>query len=235
MKKNKKQLCITLLSLLLLLTSITGLIILPDIVPTHFNHLGKATKLASKYYNLFDVAIYLILSISLYMYSRLLKQKISTSNNPKYINDTTKNLSIFNFLSILFLIYFNLMNIYTLYAQYTYNENSSKPYNFYKIMMISLSVIFILIGNILPRLKPSSKLGIRTNWSKKNNLSWYYSQRYGGIIFIICGIVIFLESIFLNQPNAIIFMISTIILSTLASIVSSYFAYKKSIKNNADL
>ena len=192
-------------------------------------------NLTSKYYNIFDVAIYLILSIGISMYSRLLKWKISTSNNPQYIHDTTKNLSIFNFLSMLFLICFNLMNIYTLYDQYTYNENSPKPYDFYKVMMISLSVIFILIGNLLPRLKPNSKLGIRTNWSKKNNLSWYHSQRYGGLIFIICGIVIFLESIFFNQLNAIIFMISTIILATLASIISSYFAYKKSIKNDANL
>lgn len=42
----------------------------------------------------------------------------------------------------------------------------------------------------MPRLKRNGIVGIRTKWRKKSDRAWQLSQRFGGIAFILAGILI---------------------------------------------
>ena len=48
----------------------------------------------------------------------------------------------------------------------------------------------VLLGNIMPKLRMNSVVGLRTVWSIKNETAWKKSQRFGGISFIVSGIII---------------------------------------------
>ena len=48
----------------------------------------------------------------------------------------------------------------------------------------------VLLGNIMTKLRMNSVVGLRTVWSIKNETAWKKSQRFGGISFIVGGIII---------------------------------------------
>ena len=46
----------------------------------------------------------------------------------------------------------------------------------------------VVIGNLMPKLRKNSMIGLRTKWSMKNDTVWKKCQKIGGISFIIGGI-----------------------------------------------
>ncbi|MFG3612724.1 SdpI family protein [Rummeliibacillus stabekisii] len=58
------------------------------------------------------------------------------------------------------------------------------------LFLIFVGCIFIIIGNYLPTVNYNSKVGIRNVASYKNKKSWNKIHRFGGNIFVICGILI---------------------------------------------
>ena len=50
-----------------------------------------------------------------------------------------------------------------------------------------LGLILIVIGNIIPKCKRNSVVGVRTTWSMDNDTTWELSNRLGGRLIMICG------------------------------------------------
>ena len=58
-----------------------------------------------------------------------------------------------------------------------------------KLITVSLCVTFILLGNIMPKAERNSMFGLRTKWSMASDRCWQQSQRFGGYVFAIAGIL----------------------------------------------
>ena len=56
------------------------------------------------------------------------------------------------------------------------------------IIFIS-SLVLIIPGNYLPKLKPNPVIGIRAPWINSNPDVWYKTNRLGGILFVITGLI----------------------------------------------
>ncbi len=52
-----------------------------------------------------------------------------------------------------------------------------------------LSLMFIVIGNYLPKTEPNHYVGIRAPWINENPDVWAKTNRFGGILLVILGIV----------------------------------------------
>jgi len=59
-----------------------------------------------------------------------------------------------------------------------------------EIMGVGLGLLFILMGNYLPRLPRNFFFGIRTPWTIASERVWKKSHRVGGWLFVIGGISI---------------------------------------------
>ena len=55
-----------------------------------------------------------------------------------------------------------------------------------------IGVLFILLGNYMPRARQNYTFGCRTPWALADEHNWARTQRMGGITFIIMGAVILL-------------------------------------------
>ena len=62
------------------------------------------------------------------------------------------------------------------------------------VMMLMLGVMFIAIGNYLPKCKPNRTIGIRIKWTFESEANWAATHRMagrlwvvGGLLFIACG------------------------------------------------
>lgn len=92
---------------------------------------------------------------------------------------------------ILFLILFNILNCYILYtAVHKVDHLSKVSISIEQLGMGSLGIALIIIGNIMPKLKKNSIIGIRTTGSMKNEITWKKSQKFGGIAMMITGAVL---------------------------------------------
>jgi uncharacterized membrane protein len=63
------------------------------------------------------------------------------------------------------------------------------PVSIERLMPAGMGLLFIVIGNFLPRARPNWFLGIRTPWTLTNDRVWERTHRVGGYLFVIAGVV----------------------------------------------
>lgn len=48
----------------------------------------------------------------------------------------------------------------------------------------------VLIGNVLPRLRPNSAMGVRTRWTLRDETVWMRTHRAGGYVLVVLGLIL---------------------------------------------
>jgi len=92
-------------------------------------------------------------------------------------------------------------------------------------MLIGIGILFVLIGNYMGKVRQNYFVGFKTPWALANEDVWNKTQRVGGLMFVLTGIVFIIEA-FLKWyllPIFIIVMILTVILP----ILYSYWVFKQ--------
>lgn len=54
------------------------------------------------------------------------------------------------------------------------------------------ALLFLVIGNLLPKIGPNSVIGIRTSWAMQSEEAWNYTQRTGGRLMVLASLVMLL-------------------------------------------
>lgn len=89
-------------------------------------------------------------------------------------------------------------------------------------------IMFMLIANVLPRLRPNWWIGIRTPWTLSSEESWNRTHRLGGQLGIPMGILIIVLAWVLPIGKMMMrAVLLPIILWVLITVVASYFYAKK--------
>jgi len=96
------------------------------------------------------------------------------------------------------------------------------------ILLVNLGtlLLFAILGNYLPKLRPNRFVGIRTPWTLKSPEVWMRTHRlFGRIIFI--GSLALLPTCFLVPPVATtLLIIGFVTLTSLGSMIYSYACYR---------
>ena len=59
-----------------------------------------------------------------------------------------------------------------------------------RLVLIGTGLLFVVIGNYLPTVRPNYLMGIRTPWTLASDLSWVRTHRVGGRLFVLEGLVL---------------------------------------------
>lgn len=59
-----------------------------------------------------------------------------------------------------------------------------------------IGVLFILLGNYMPRIRQNYSFGCRTPWALADEHNWNRTQRMGGIVFVVLGVFLLLLGLF---------------------------------------
>jgi uncharacterized membrane protein len=59
-----------------------------------------------------------------------------------------------------------------------------------RLVLFGTGLLFVVIGNYLPKVRPNYLMGIRTPWTLASDLSWTRTHRLGGRLFVIEGLVL---------------------------------------------
>lgn len=206
-KNSKKLILVT--CVIILLPIIAGLLLwnrLPDEIATHFGADNQPDGYSSKAFTVFGLPAILFGVHLLCIFA--------TNADPKGMNIGKKILPV-----VLWICPF--ISIVTTATIYAYSLGVQLNIGF--ICCILLGIIFIVLGNYLPKCKQNYTVGIKIPWTLNNESNWYHTHRLAGWCMSICGII----TIICAFLNAFIFIGISIALSVIIPIVYSYYYYRK--------
>lgn len=206
-KKHLKMLILT--SIIILIPVLVGLMLwnrLPDRIATHWNAEGIADGFSSK-----PVAVFALPAVLLAVHWLCVAV---TGADPKAKNIDSKPVMLVMWISpVLSLI---LMSI-------SYATALGYNVSVEMIMPLLLGIMFIAIGNYLPKCKQNYTIGIKVPWTLNDEDNWNKTHRFAGIIWVIGGVII-MATAFLG--SFVVFM-PVMLIMTIAPMVYSYLYYRK--------
>ena len=93
------------------------------------------------------------------------------------------------------------------------------------IVMCFVGVLFIAIGNYMPKSKQNYTVGIKLPWTLDNENNWNKTHRMAGVLYVISGIILIISTLTQFATGYIIFIV--IILCSVIPFMYSYSLYKR--------
>ena len=210
MKMNKKLLLLT--SIVILFPILLGVMIwsqLPNQIPIHFNVGDQADNFQSKPLVVFGLPLFLLLVHLFVIFVTARDPKNQTMNEKmgKVIYWLTPIVS----LSISYLIYSKALG------------STTNPSIFVSAL---LGLIFVIMGNYMPKLKVNHTVGIRLPWTLQSEENWYKTHRLAGKLWVIGGLILLLEA---GLQFAVPYVMGIVILTIV--FIPVMYSYQLSRKN----
>jgi uncharacterized membrane protein len=98
------------------------------------------------------------------------------------------------------------------------------------VITVGVGLLLLLLGNVLPRVRPNWFIGIRTPWTLSNDRAWEKTHRVGGYIFFAAGLVVMAGAALPAPWKAWVSLVAGVSAS-LSAIVYSYFAWKQETRS----
>lgn len=203
---------------------------LPDEIPMHFDSAGKTDRFGSKY-ELFILLVFSLIAIVVWLGIRKDSiEKIKKEPDERKRTALVTNAYVFGLCQICFVLVMAGVEL-SLYVTGIKNSESIPDVGggdlAIMIVNILIAIMFIIIGNVMPKSRINGTFGVRTVWSSYNNEVWARSNLFGGIASIITGIAIIPITIFVSVTTAMIFIFILVCVMALADIIASFVFYKQ--------
>ena len=208
-KKNLKVLIIT--SIIILLPMAAGLVLwnqLPEQIPFHWNAAGEVDGWASK-----GVAVFVPSAAMLALQWLCV---LVTSTDPKKQNHPEKVVHL-----VLWLI--PLITVFISALMYAAALGGSVRVEM--LMPILLGVVFIAIGNYMPKCKQNYTIGIKIPWTLASEENWNKTHRLAGWVWVGGGIAVMLTGFF----NLFWLMMVVTAIMVLVPFIYSYILHRKGV------
>lgn len=206
-KENKRKLILT--SVVILIPVIIGIILwnkLPDTIATHWGINGDPDSYNSKAFAVFALPLLLFAVHWICV--------IATKLDPKSKNINSKMFSIVLWICPAISLVMNTM---------VYLIALGKEIRFVSVVIIFMGLLFIIIGNYLPKCRQSYTMGIKLPWTLNDEENWNKTHRFAGALWVIGGIVIIATAIF----ESFIIFFSIMAVMVVVPTVYSYLYYKR--------
>lgn len=90
-----------------------------------------------------------------------------------------------------------------------------------------LGLLFMVMGNLLGKIRRNFYVGIRTPWTLANETVWEKTHRLGGRLFMLAGLLTVITAWITSEMVGFIVMMSGLVLTALWTVVYSYLCYRK--------
>ena len=212
-KNNKIKVIIS--SVITLLPMLLGMILwdkLPDTMATHWGVSGEADGFSSKAFAVFGLPlIFVVLNFVCIFASSFDKKNL------------TQNAKAFG------LVYWICPGISIFTSSATYAAALGSSYSAFKILPILLGLMFVAMGNYMPKCRQNFTLGIKLPWTLGNEENWNATHRFGGKVWVVGGIVLMFMS-YLPISYMLFVGLPAILLIALLPTLYSYLLFKKQLK-----
>ncbi len=206
LKNQKAKLIIT--SAIILIPILIGLLLwnrLPDQVVTHWDANGVPSGWSSKLFAVVGLPLFL-----LFVHWMCI---IATKADPKSANHPLKIMTLVYWICPAVSI-FCMGSVYAEALGYQVKMNQTGSF--------FVGLVFIVIGNYLPKCKHNYTVGIKVPWTLNSEENWNRTHRFAGPLWVICGIL-FMVLTFIGYPLLSVALIFT---AAFLPMIYSYLYYR---------
>ncbi len=206
-KIDKLMLITTIICLLPIILSLVMYDKLPDQMPIHWDVYGNPDNYGSK--------AFAVIGLPFMMAGLNLITHFALNSDPKKANSSAV-LKLIGKLTIPF-ITIALVPV-TLFAGMGYDIPIEK------IVPAFVGLLFIVIGNYLPKSKQNYTVGIKIPWTLNNETNWNKTHRLAGYLWILGGVLMFINSFLRIYWIPVFFIIMSLLV--VVPFIYSYILYK---------
>jgi uncharacterized membrane protein len=187
---------------------------LPETIPVHFNSSGQADRMGSKNELVF---ITLLLSLPMYFLFKYLpkldpKKQLERMGNKFYI------------MRLVLTVFISAIGAGIIYTTVNYDESGAMEPQW---IFILVGLLYIVLGNFMPALKPNYFMGIRTPWTLENDVVWRKTHRLGAYAFMGSGILIALSAMLFSMEITFYVTMGTTFAMVALVMIYSYILFKQ--------
>ena len=209
--KNRKELLLT--TLLCLLPIPAGALLydrLPERIATHFDMSGTPDGWSSRAFAVFG--------IPLMMAAMELALQLVLNADPKRqnMNGALRAVAVWTVPAVTILV-----------SALILGAALGAPMHVETVVPLLVGLLFIVIGNYLPKTKQNYTVGIRLPWTLNSEENWNRTHRTAGFLWVVGGaVMVLLTLLHLWSVGALLALILAL---SLTPCVHSYLLYKKGI------
>lgn len=213
-KKNWKTLVLT--SIITLIPIVVGLLLwnqLPEQMPTHWGINGEVDAWSSKAFAVFFFPI-LLLALHWLCVAASCADPKSKDYHPKMIA------LVLWICPVIGLVISTLM--YSAALGYALAVETILP--------LLMGLLFIIIGNLLPKCRQSYTMGIKLPWTLNNEENWNKTHRFGGKVWVVGGVIIMATAF----AGSFWILLGVLIVMVALPTVYSYCLHRKQVREETE-
>lgn len=97
------------------------------------------------------------------------------------------------------------------------------------LMNLGFGLLFLLIGNYMPKFRQNATIGIRVKWTLENEENWNVTHRFGGKVWVAAGLACMIAALLPSAAMAVVFT-AAIVAAAVVPCVYSYLYYRKQLQ-----
>ncbi len=217
-RKHKKLFLLT--AALTLLPCLIGLLLwnkLPAEMPLHWNIHGSADGSGGRFMAVFGLPLILLALHALVLWMTGLDKK--NKEQDKKVE------------AIIFWIcpLISLAVSATVFA-----EGLGKRWNVLSAAALLVGAVSVILGNLMPKCRPNSTIGIRTPWTLADEGTWKAVHRFGGKLWVACGFLFLLVPLCGRKLAFPVFIAVTAVIA-LVPVLYSWLYFRKHAEDKSGL
>lgn len=185
---------------------------MPEQIPIHWNINGQVDNYGSRLFGTFFLPV---LNIIMYVFF-LIMPKL----DPKKANYS-------KFKSSYTVIRYSLHLFFLLMFGVTVAASMGYPVNVGRWIPIGVAVLFIVMGNIMGRVRHNYFVGFKFPWTLANEEVWKKTHRFGAKWMVAGGFIALLGAVFTNGAATFAILMAAIFIPMIITTVYSYVIFKK--------
>jgi len=210
LNQNKTKLIVS--SVLILLPIIVGLLLwnqLPDVMTTHWGVDNQPDGWSSKAFAVFAMPLILLATHWFCLWI--------TTKDPGQKNQNKKAIG---------LVFWMIPMVSLFSSSIMYGIALGNEVNIGSIVFGMLGLMFLGIGNYLPKVKQNYTLGIKVSWALANEENWNATHRFSGKVWVAGGLLLVLAAFFPMEYTLLV-VFPVILILALVPMLYSWLYYKK--------
>lgn len=204
---------------------------MPDSVPMHYDSMGVIDRWGSKYENLLFPVIILALTFFWQLFIWGFEKKAVKAKTEKERTEALSNAKMLHIVAISMALMYCVMQCFILYGAYV-EANIGATHAVIDVAQIScilLGVMFVVLGNYMPKTRLNGVVGFRIVWSMHNDVTWVKSNRFAGVALVIVGLLTIITAILAESMLATGLMLVYLFVSLVVILIYSYKIYKTQV------
>lgn len=213
LNKNRWKLIIS--SLVILLPVVFGLVFwqdLPATMTTHWSASGTPDGASSRSFSVFALPGILLLFHWLLLF--FLKKDPNNNRQHRKVFD---------------LMYWMLPVISLCINGAMYAVAMDREFSPLTLIALMMGIMFIAIGNYMPKCKQNSTLGVKIKWTLQSEENWNATHRLTGKVWVACGLAM-LAAMLLPEKAFIAVMLIVMAVMIAVPFIYSYLYYRKQVQ-----